>query len=68
VWIPQGDLDILSSSLRGKELRLSYLFSPIYPLLLRAERAISLQTIIDRTVEQAEINDLPLFNRPGNIQ
>ncbi len=68
VWIPDGDSDILSSSLRGKELRLSYLFSPIYPLLLRAGRDISLQTIIDRTDEQVEIDDLPLFQSSGDVQ
>lgn len=45
VWIPKSDADIVSSDLRGKRLRLTYLFSPFYRLLLRTGKQISLTTI-----------------------
>ena len=57
VYLPRNDGDgageELLSSLRGKRFRLSYLLAVRYRILLRLERDISLQTMLDN------INDEP---------
>ena len=49
VYIPgtDGDSDGLLSSMRGKRFRLSYLLAVRYRILLRLEREVSLQTILE---------------------
>lgn len=59
VHMPDDNSVELLSSLRGKRFRLSYLLSVHYQTLLRAERAVSLQGILEKADDE---NDRPLFD------
>lgn len=48
ILLPDNDTEIAGTSIRGKRMRLAYIFAPYYCTLLRLGWAISLETIIDR--------------------
>lgn len=69
VILPDGDEEIVGASLRGRRMRISYLFGPFYATLLRAGRSVSLSLILDRTDDTPDLDgsDVPLFHaeEPG---
>lgn len=47
VYVPDGDGEVLLTSLRGKRFRISYWLAPLYGLPLTLGRSISLSNILD---------------------
>lgn len=58
VYVPDGDGEVLLTSLRGKRFRISYWLAPLYGLPLILGKAISLSTILQGK-QPARLNQSP---------
>lgn len=58
VLLPDGEEEIFGGSLRGKQMRLSYLFAPFYATLLRAGRDLSLSFILEQASKSTSATPL----------
>ena len=54
IYIPDGDGEMLLSSLRGKRFRLSYLFAPYYGIPIRLGRAVSVMRALEIAARSAD--------------